>query len=297
MINATREADSAMSTKKAERECILHAKTKRTEQMCEHHADSNDMRQVPRDTFSGTIWCLIGKSASGKDTIYRMLLERCPQLVTIITATTRPKRSGEQDGCEYFFFSADQLDALDKKGKVIERRDYNTIYGKWSYATIDDGQISGSGDYLLIETPDGYNKLREYYGQDHVRALYIHVDDGERLQRALDRERRQDSPKYSEMCRRFLSDEQDFKQIEQQAKSYNSTRNSKIIDTLEARSDMHSMTNNQDESTVPNEWSKECLIPEFVNDDTEQCCQEIIEYLGIMQKHPAMSKCSKSKSV
>ena len=36
------------------------------------------------------------------------------------------------------------------------------------------------------------------------------VEDGERLSRALNRERMQESPKYEELCRRFLSDAKDF---------------------------------------------------------------------------------------
>ena len=40
--------------------------------------------------------------------------------------------------------------------------------------------------------------------------MYIEVDDGLRLARAVERERRQAEPKYSELCRRFLADEEDF---------------------------------------------------------------------------------------
>lgn len=40
--------------------------------------------------------------------------------------------------------------------------------------------------------------------------IYIEVEDGERLSRALNRERMQESPKYEELCRRFLSDAKDF---------------------------------------------------------------------------------------
>ena len=40
--------------------------------------------------------------------------------------------------------------------------------------------------------------------------LYIEVDDGLRLERALKRERKQEAPKYEEMCRRFLADAKDF---------------------------------------------------------------------------------------
>ena len=40
--------------------------------------------------------------------------------------------------------------------------------------------------------------------------ILVEVDDGERLARALNRERSQSEPKYEEMCRRFLADEEDF---------------------------------------------------------------------------------------
>ena len=40
--------------------------------------------------------------------------------------------------------------------------------------------------------------------------VYIEVDDGERLSRALQRERQQEQPKYDELCRRFLADQNDF---------------------------------------------------------------------------------------
>ena len=40
--------------------------------------------------------------------------------------------------------------------------------------------------------------------------VMIELDDGVRLQRALDREKAQDHPKYEEMCRRYLADKQDF---------------------------------------------------------------------------------------
>ena len=40
--------------------------------------------------------------------------------------------------------------------------------------------------------------------------IYIEVEDGERLSRALNRERMQESPKYEELCRRFLADAKDF---------------------------------------------------------------------------------------
>ena len=52
----------------------------------------------------GKIFYLMGKSASGKDTIYKKVKEQLPELKTIVIYTTRPIREGEQDGVEYFFY-------------------------------------------------------------------------------------------------------------------------------------------------------------------------------------------------
>lgn len=118
---------------------------------------------------------------------------------------------GEQDGVEYHFVDDKQLAELETDGKIVELRAYNTVHGIWKYFTVDDGQIDlEQGDYLLIGTLETYEKIREYYGAEHLVPIYIEVEDGERLARALERERRQAVPKYKEMCRRFLADEEDF---------------------------------------------------------------------------------------
>ena len=65
-------------------------------------------------------------------------------------------------------------------------------------------------DYVVIGTLESYVATKKYFGEDILVPIYIEVDDGVRLQRALDRERAQESPKYEEMCRRFLADSKDF---------------------------------------------------------------------------------------
>ena len=159
----------------------------------------------------GKIYCMMGKSSSGKDTLYQKVLERLPQIHRVVPYTTRPIREGEQDGVEYHFVDDKQLAELETDGKIVELRAYNTVHGIWKYFTVDDGQIDlEQGDYLLIGTLETYEKIRDYYGAEHLVPIYIEVEDGERLARALERERRQAVPKYKEMCRRFLADEEDF---------------------------------------------------------------------------------------
>ena len=160
----------------------------------------------------GSIYCIMGKSSSGKDTIFKLLLERKDlELNRIVSYTTRPIRSNEKPGDEYNFVSIQDKDKLVEAGKVIEIRKYDTVHGPWFYFTVDDENIDlANKDYLIIGTVESFVKIRDYYGKDTVLPIYIEVDDGLRLSRALERERQQASPKYEEMCRRFLADQQDF---------------------------------------------------------------------------------------
>ena len=160
----------------------------------------------------GKIFYIMGKSSSGKDSIYRQLeADQELGLRRLVIYTTRPIRDGEENGREYFFVDENKLKEFRRNGKLIEARTYQTVYGPWTYFTADDGQVSvGNDSYLGIGTLESFVKLREYYGDDVMRPVYIEVEDGERLERALARERTQEAPKYEEMCRRFLADQNDF---------------------------------------------------------------------------------------
>mgnify|MGYP001065856139 FL=1 len=160
----------------------------------------------------GKIVYLMGKSSTGKDTIYKKLLQESSfGLQRVIPYTTRPIRIKEQDGIEYFFTDEEGFENLLKNGKVIEHRAYHTYHGLWRYFTVDDGQFHlQEHNYICIGTLESFESTRKYFGNENVIPVLIELDDGVRLQRALDRERKQASPKYEEMCRRFLSDSEDF---------------------------------------------------------------------------------------
>ncbi len=160
----------------------------------------------------GKIFCVMGKSATGKDTIYQKLLtESKLGLKRIIPYTTRPIREGEVPGREYHFCTEEDVQKLEKEGRIVELRSYDTVYGIWKYFTVNDGNIQlDYENYLLIGTLEAYTKIRDYFGAEKVLPIYIEVEDGERLMRAISREQSQDVPKYEEMCRRFLADAKDF---------------------------------------------------------------------------------------
>jgi len=193
----------------------------------------------------GKIVYLMGKSSTGKDTIYRELLqENTYDLKKIIPYTTRPIRIKEQDGREYFFTDEEGYTKLVESGKVIEHRTYHTYHGLWRYFTVDDGQINlQKENYICIGTLESYESTKAYFGEKALIPVLIELDDGVRLQRALNREKKQEHPKYEEMCRRFLSDSQDFSE-------------EKI--------------------------TRAGIKKRFYNEDLEKCLKEIRDYISIM---------------
>lgn len=160
----------------------------------------------------GKIFYIMGKSASGKDTIYKEVMKRISTLHPVIMYTTRPIRNNEKDGSTYYFVDDKYLDTLRDDGKIIEERAYTTPYGVWKYATIrNDGQIDlNMFNYLMIGTLQSYVSTANCLGADKIIPIYIESDDDKRLIRSIEREKKQPIKKYDEVCRRFLQDERDF---------------------------------------------------------------------------------------
>ncbi len=164
----------------------------------------------------GKIIFLMGKSSTGKDTLFKRLQERQDLgLRSIVPYTTRPIRMGEEDGVEYFFTDDEGYRSFRDHGQIIEDRKYHTYHGIWRYFTVDDGQIKlEKSNFIMIGTLESFIQTKEYFGRDKILPILIELDDGIRLQRALDREKMQMEPKFAELCRRFLADAEDFNEEE-----------------------------------------------------------------------------------
>lgn len=154
------------------------------------------------------IFYIMGKSSSGKDSIYKKLIAELG-FDPLVIYTTRPMRENELEGREYHFVDKDEFLRMKKNNAVIEERHYDTVHGEWIYFTAKDS-IDLSRNILGIGTLESYVKLRDYFGGEIVCPIYIEVDDGIRLLRAVERERIEVQPRYAELCRRFLADTADF---------------------------------------------------------------------------------------
>ena len=112
----------------------------------------------------GKIFYMMGKSSSGKDTIFKEILKKKElNLHQIVLYTTRPARANETDGVQYHFVDEKRLSELQDAGKVIELRAYQVVGGVWKYFTVDDEQTDlDTKDYLAIGTLVSYCNLTEY---------------------------------------------------------------------------------------------------------------------------------------
>ncbi|MCR5267287.1 MAG: guanylate kinase [Lachnospiraceae bacterium] len=194
----------------------------------------------------GKIFYIIGKSSTGKDTIYKRILhDESLHLESVVLYTTRPIRDGEIPDVTYHYVDEDRFQTLKKEGKIIEDRAYNTVHGLWRYFTVNDEALDlKHKDYLIIGVLSSYLSIRDYFGADNVVPIYIEIEDGLRLQRALDREKKPENRRFTEMCRRFLSDTEDFSE-----------------DKLAAAG----------------------IERRFINDDLERCIEEIRTCIGGIQ--------------
>lgn len=162
---------------------------------------------------------IMGKSSTGKDTIYNELKNRI-QVNTYIPYTTRPARKGEQNGIDYNFITREQCRMLEEAGKLMEKREYKTINAQgepdiWTYATILDAQLQKPGDFLTIGTLESYTSIQNYI-KEHSKVrlnlipVYIAINEQERIKRAIKREQMQEKPNYEEIKRRTRADNMDF---------------------------------------------------------------------------------------
>lgn len=199
---------------------------------------------------------IMGKSSSGKDTIYGILKER-RNVNAYVMYTTRPKREDEIDGVSYNFISNHEMqEYIDGRmsSKLIEYRVYNTVHGPWTYATISDEQFMTEKDIIMIGTLESYIKVKEnFQNKEGVELfpIYVEVPDNIRLKRAIEREEKQMNPKFVELCRRFIADSKDFSE-----------------ENIE----------------------KAGINRRFQNLDLNQCVEEILEYININDKNHNIEK-------
>jgi guanylate kinase len=91
-----------------------------------------------------------GPSGAGKGTLIRELLQRVPEVEVTVSATTRDRRPGEQDGREYHFLTAEEFLERIERGDFLE---YVTYVSGHRYGTLRSelARIAATGHVALLE--------------------------------------------------------------------------------------------------------------------------------------------------
>ena len=149
---------------------------------------------------------LIGEAGTGKDYLLKHVMKKyCDIFHEIISMTTRPKREGEEDGVNYHFLPKEEFEFLIQNNKMLE---YTEFRG-WYYGTcIYD--LSEKKVNIGVFNPDGIRNLLKN-NNINLTVIRLVAFDKTRLIRQLEREH---SPDVDEIVRRYLTDKQDFQDLE-----------------------------------------------------------------------------------
>lgn len=156
------------------------------------------------------IVALIGEAGSGKDTIMKQIITTCPnEFNEIISCTSRPKREGEKEGINYFYYSPEEFERKVLNNEMLEHTEFNN----WYYGTSNDALRSDRLN-IGVFNPDG---IRILSANPNVKLTVYKImcSPKTRLLRQLNRE---NNPNVDEIIRRYVTDKNDFDHLWEEIK-------------------------------------------------------------------------------
>lgn len=132
---------------------------------------------------------LCGGSGTGKDTLAQMIADKC-NANTLVSATTRPMRTGELEAVNYYFVDDETFDRLEMNDKIVASRKYDTEFGVWRYGlNVDeiDSKLSKSHCVTIVDM-GGLEQLKAKYGEQIV-SVYLYLDKDTRAERYVNRDK------------------------------------------------------------------------------------------------------------
>lgn len=153
------------------------------------------------------IYVLLGKSNSGKTSIFKKLSNEYDKIISI---TTRPKRENEEYNVDYLFLNNKSFEMLKNHDKIICSKRFINAFGDiWQYGFLKTYLDYGLKKKVLVADPDGLDELIGVYGKENITSIYISCLHQEIVERAMERGENE-----KEVKRRLTSDLFDFKDIE-----------------------------------------------------------------------------------
>ena len=157
----------------------------------------------------------MGKSGTGKDTIYNELIKQSDLDVgQLMMYTTREARDGEQYGKEYNFATEYEYEEYKANNLILEERSYMMHDNKLVRYFFLKEKLTRN-QLTKGVTVDSYFALKEFYKDFNVIPIFIEVPDKQLLLRSIMRLGDRDNDGCAEVCRRFLKDKDEQWSAEQ----------------------------------------------------------------------------------
>lgn len=144
---------------------------------------------MPKST--GRIIVICAPSGTGKSTLIQRLKSERPVLEWSVSCTTRPMRTGEKHGQDYFFIAVTDFEERIKKKDFIEYAKVHSNYYGTSKQFVDEGLRSGRKMLFDLDV-QGADSIKQIYG-DEAKVIFIEPPTIEELERRL-RSRATDAP-------------------------------------------------------------------------------------------------------
>ena len=151
------------------------------------------------------IIAIIGEAGTGKDSLVDRLIKDKELFTKIIPCTTRPPRDGESNGVQYYFLPEKEFQIYASSFQILDQ----TCFKGWLYGAREF-DLSYEKINIGVFNPAGVRQIIKRNDLD-VKVFRLKVEPAKRMQRQLCREAK---PDVSEIARRFLADEQDFKNLD-----------------------------------------------------------------------------------
>ena len=155
------------------------------------------------------LFMLLGRSSCGKDTLMKRVIDE-GLAYPLIYHTTRHIREGEINGVQYFFGDENDFKKSEESGSILEYRSYNVHGSVWYYWTEYDIQFRQNKNLICTGTLDMLKSYRDKIIDYDIIPIMITVNDLLLVERALGREKQMATPNIVEMCRRYISDYEDY---------------------------------------------------------------------------------------
>jgi guanylate kinase len=154
-----------------------------------------------------------GPSGAGKGTLIRELVERVPGIGVTVSATTRERRRGEEDGREYWFLTDDEFLARVERGEFLEHVEFVSghRYGTLR-SELDRIAANGHVPLLELETEGALRVKREVPGAVTI-FISARVDELERRLRERATESAGEIGERIELARKQLEQAGEFDHV------------------------------------------------------------------------------------